>query len=167
MRHSDLGMERTDHGMERTLGDQPVRYLGISPYYYYEDAAAALDWLSRTVGFVEVVRYLDEEGVVKEAEMTAGDTVIQLSGYPGYWAEQGVSHPVGQENVLYVDDVDAHWARAKAAGVDPKPPGDKPYGVRAYSLTDPEGHVWSFWQRLTDTVALPEGWQEIRSGATA
>jgi uncharacterized glyoxalase superfamily protein PhnB len=145
------------------MADQPVRYQGISPYYYYEDASVALDWLARTFAFEEVVRYVDADGVVHEAEMRAGDTVIQLCGYAGFWAEQQADGPIGQENVLYVNDVDAHWARAKAAGTDPDPPEDKPYGVRSYSLKDPGGHQWSFWQRLTDKVQLQEGWQEIRA----
>jgi len=144
--------------------DRTVRYQGISPYYYYEDANAALEWLSRVFGFEEVVRYSDADGMVHEAEMRAGDVVIQVCGYPGYWSEQKADGPVGQENILYVNDVDAHWARTVAAGVQAEEPTDKPYGVRAYSLTDPGGHRWGFWQRLTDKVEIPPDWQEIRSG---
>ncbi|MFI5485964.1 VOC family protein [Micromonospora echinaurantiaca] len=141
---------------------QPVRYVGVSPYLYYEDAAAALDWLARTFGFEEQVRWVDPDGVVQEAEIRAGDTVFQVCGCPGFWAERGVAGPLGQENILYVDDVDAHWANTRAAGADPQAPEDKPYGVRAYGLKDPGGHSWVFWQRLTDTVELQPGWREIR-----
>jgi uncharacterized glyoxalase superfamily protein PhnB len=46
---------------------------------------------------------------------------------------------------LIVDDADAHYARAKAAGaqivVDIK---DEDYGGRGYTCRDPEGHIWNF-----------------------
>lgn len=141
-----------------------MSYLAISPYLYYEDAAAALSWLARTFGFTELVRFQDGDGVVREAELAAGETVIQVCGYAGYWAERGTTGPVGQELILYVDDVDAHWTRTTGAGVPASPPEDKPYGVRAYAVTDPGGHRWSFWQRLTDRVDLPADWQEVRPG---
>ena len=49
---------------------------------------------------------------------------------------------------VWVDDVDAVYERLKAAGVAVDPPGDKPYGVRMLSVTDPEGHRWGFMRRL-------------------
>ncbi len=146
------------------MDQKPVRYVGISPYLYYEDGAAALDWLARTFGFEEVVRWVDPDGVVQEAEMRAGGTVIQLCGCAGYWSQREAAGPAGQENILYVDDVDAHWARSRSAGADAEPPEDKPYGVRSYAMKDPGGHSWIFWQRLTDEVELQDGWQEIRDG---
>lgn len=46
---------------------------------------------------------------------------------------------------VIVDDVDAHHARAKAAGAEIViPPTDQHYGGRDYSARDVEGHVWSF-----------------------
>ena len=49
------------------MADQ-VRFREIGPYLYYADAAA-LEWLSTVFGFVERVRYVDQRGVVQEAEM--------------------------------------------------------------------------------------------------
>ena len=47
--------------------------------------------------------------------------------------------------MCYVDDVDAHYERAKAAGaVVRQEPEDRPDGLRMYSVADPEGHVWHF-----------------------
>ena len=44
-----------------------------------------------------------------------------------------------------VDDVDAHHARAVAAGAAiVRPPADTPYGAREYSARDLEGRLWSF-----------------------
>jgi uncharacterized glyoxalase superfamily protein PhnB len=52
----------------------------------------------------------------------------------------------GCNQALYVvvEDVDAHHARAAAAGAETVlPPTDQDYGGRAYTCRDPEGHVWS------------------------
>jgi uncharacterized glyoxalase superfamily protein PhnB len=45
-----------------------------------------------------------------------------------------------------VDDADAHHERVKAAGIDVKSPEDKPYGVRMFDVTDPDGYEWGFMQ---------------------
>jgi PhnB protein len=45
---------------------------------------------------------------------------------------------------IYLDDVDRHYAVAKAAGAEiVHPPKDVDYG-RTYSAVDPEGHPWFF-----------------------
>lgn len=141
-----------------------VRFSGVAPYLYYEDAEEALEWLARVFGFRERVRYVDEGGAVKVAEMAVGDTTIHVDGAgAGYWERNGRTDPVGHLLIVHVDDIDAHHAHAMAAGVHADPPEDKPYGVRVYTVTDSGGHSWSFWQHLRDEVELPEGWKEIRS----
>jgi len=46
---------------------------------------------------------------------------------------------------VYVEDVDAHHARAAAAGAEiAEEPHDEPYGERRYAAEDPEGHCWYF-----------------------
>ena len=61
---------------------------------------------------------------------------------------------VTQALCVYVDDVDAHCERAKAAGVKVvDPPTTTDYGEeywtdRSYEAVDPEGHMWWFTQRL-------------------
>jgi len=47
--------------------------------------------------------------------------------------------------VIHVDDVDAHFERARAEGarIDGGPV-DQPYGQREYDARDPEGHRWWF-----------------------
>jgi len=104
-------------------------FRGLSPYLYYEDANAALDWLARVFGFQEHRRYVDSDGSVQEAELRAGDAVIMLTGVgEGYWKTQDAPGPVGHLCVVYVDDVDAHYRNAVAAGLTAEPPSDKPYG---------------------------------------
>jgi uncharacterized glyoxalase superfamily protein PhnB len=126
----------------------------VTPYLLYEDVATALDWLSRAFGFEEQLRFTGEEGYVNHAEMKLGDGTIYL-GDPG----DHYRNPkrLGQETVgLYVlvDDVDAHYSRAKAAGAEINAePEDQEYGDRRYTATDPEGHVWFFAQQIRDVAA--------------
>jgi uncharacterized glyoxalase superfamily protein PhnB len=135
-----------------------VTIQGLTPYLYYEDAGAALDWLARVFGFIETVRYVDEAGVVKESEMRVGSATIQLCGHapdPG--------HGEGLLTIVHVDDVDAQHARVVAAGVDAPAPEQQPYGPRTFTVTDPWGYNWDFWQRVHDYVEGPGGLREVRS----
>lgn len=150
------------------MSDEVPRYLGLAPYLYYTDATEALEWLTRVFGFEEKVRYVDAAGEVFQAAVSAGDAEIQLTAVgPDYWEAKGVDGPVGQLNVVFVDDVDAQHARVREAigdTVEVTPPQDQPYGARLFTVQDIGGNSWAFWQRVSDTVELPAGWQEIRPG---
>ena len=53
--------------------------------------------------------------------------------------------------LVRVDDADAHYARAAAAGAQiVSPPTDYPYGERQYSAVDVGGHHWTFSQSIAD-----------------
>jgi uncharacterized glyoxalase superfamily protein PhnB len=146
-------------------GEKIATFLGITPYLYYEDAAAALDWLARVFGFEEIARYRDAAGVVKESEMRVGEQEIWINGAgPGFWEKKG--HRPDQLILVWVDGVDAHYHRVKAAGVQAAAPEDKPYAVRMYTVTDLEGYQWGFMQRLDMQVQLEEGWQEVLPDGT-
>jgi uncharacterized glyoxalase superfamily protein PhnB len=130
----------------------------IVPYLLYADCAAALEWLSRAFGFEETLRYTGEQGYVNHAEMRFGDAIFYM-GDPG--DDYRNPRELGAETVgIYVemdDDVDAHHARAEAAGAEiTEPPTDQEYGHRRYKARDPEGHEW-FFAQVTAQVA-PEDW---------
>jgi len=148
--------------------DQEPGYVGLAPYLYYSDATAALAWLTRVFGFIEEVRFEDASGEVFQATVGAGDARLQLAGVgPEYWEAKGVEGPVGQLNVVYVRDVDAQYERVCAALPEddaPEPPQDQPYGARIFTVADPGGNSWTFWQQVTDQVELPSGWREVRHG---
>ncbi len=64
---------------------------------------------------------------------------------------------------VYVDDVDAHYERAKAAGAEiEREPEDQPYGDRRYDVLDLEGQLWSFATRGRQVP--PEEWGAQRAG---
>ena len=82
------------------------------------------------------------------AEMALEDGVVMM-GSPG----EGFRNPkrlgqVTQSLYVYIDDVDAHCARAREAdAVILEEPADQPYGDRRYGARDPEGHHWYFASR--------------------
>ncbi|MGH9243887.1 MAG: VOC family protein [Acidimicrobiales bacterium] len=122
--------------------------IGIGPYLHYEDAAAAMDWLGRVLGFQERERWVRGDGFADEAEMRAGSTPLLLTGHgPGWWADQSQPRPLGHGTIVYVDDADAAHARAAAEGADPTDLGDMPWGYRGFTVVDPDGHEWYVWQR--------------------
>ena len=129
---------------------------GVTPYLYYSDAGAGLDWLAHVFGFVEEVRYVDDGGVVRESSMRIGSSTIQLCGH-----DPGPGHGKELLLIVHVDDVDAQHARVVAAGVAAPEPEQKPYGVRTFTVTDPWGYHWDFWQRSGDVE--PGGLSEVRS----
>lgn len=132
----------------------------ITPYLLYEDGAAALDFLATAFGFEEVLRSQSPEGRVWHAEMTFGDGNIYL-GEPG--REYKSPKRLGATTVaihVYVDDVDAHCERARAAGAEIRDePTDQEYGDRRYTAVDPEGHEWFFAQKIHDVAAEEWGAQ--------
>jgi PhnB protein len=129
----------------------------VTPYLLYEDVDAALDFLSRAFGFEEQLRYTGDEGYVNHAEMRLGDARIYL-GDPG--SEYRSPKRAGQTTVgiyVEVDDVDAHFERARAAGAEIlQEPADQEYGDRRYDAADLEGHHWHFAQKVRRVT--PEEW---------
>jgi uncharacterized glyoxalase superfamily protein PhnB len=126
----------------------------------YEDGFAALEWLAKAFGFRERARLQGPQGELAHGEMEAGDGLIMLATpTPDYesprrhrescerarkwsvvpWIIDGV--------LVHVDDVDAHYERAKAAGatilseIEDGPPG------RRYRAEDLEGHRWFFMEK--------------------
>lgn len=135
----------------------------ITPYLLYKDVDAALEFLSSAFGFKEVLRYTGEEGYVNHAEMRFGDGKIYL-GDPGgqYRNPRDLDQRTVGINVL-VDDVDAHFERAKAAGAEiSEEPTDQEYGERRYIARDPEGHLWFFAQPTREVA--PEEWGATVAG---
>ncbi|MGE5837849.1 MAG: VOC family protein [Acidobacteriota bacterium] len=129
----------------------------VIPMISYEDGIAALEWLSRAFGFRETARMTSPDGRLAHGEMEAGDGLIMLaSPSPDYQgpkrhqetceqARKWSSVPWIIDGVLvYVDDLDGHFKRARAAGarilsaIEEGPPG------RRYRAEDLEGHRWFF-----------------------
>jgi uncharacterized glyoxalase superfamily protein PhnB len=114
----------------------------VVPSLRYNDARRAVDWLQEAFGF-EAQLVVDGEGeTIAHAELTYGDGMVML----GTQRDDSYGSHVGQ-GWLYVvvEDADAHYARAKAAGAEiVRELEDQEYGSRDYSARDFEGNLWSF-----------------------
>jgi len=125
----------------------------LTPMLSYRDAPAAITFLADAFGFTERYRLAMPDGAIGHAELAHGDAVIALaSAYPDMGLDSPVDLPVRHSQLMVeVDDVDAHFERARAAGaIIQAEPEDQPHGGRMYRATDPEGHRWIFNQTRED-----------------
>jgi uncharacterized glyoxalase superfamily protein PhnB len=123
----------------------------FAPVLRYRNAAAAVDWLCAAFGFEKHRVVAGEDGEVLDAQLTFGDHMIMV--LPAHDAGLGrfIKQPdeVGgaetQSCYIVVENADAHYRKAKAAGaailLDIS---DDDHGGRGYACRDPEGHIWSF-----------------------
>ena len=126
----------------------------VTPYLLYEDVDGAVDWLTRVFGFSERMRLKGPDGRANHAEIQMGDGVVMM-GNPGA-DYQNPKRRGGATQLLYVyvEDVDRHFEAAKAAGATIlREPADQFYGDRTYGAEDPEGHHWSFAQRVREVAS--------------
>jgi uncharacterized glyoxalase superfamily protein PhnB len=119
--------------------------MSFYPSLLYRDAAAAMDWLERTLGFERREDHRDKQGTVQHAELSLGSGIVML-GSAGAGREPFGSLPAGGSLVYCaVEDVDALHERARDAGADiPLEPADTDYGSRDFTVRDPEGNLWAF-----------------------
>jgi uncharacterized glyoxalase superfamily protein PhnB len=123
----------------------------VTPYLYYEDVDSALAWLAKAFGLRERMRIPGPDGRAAHAEMALADGVVMM-GCPGkdYRSPRHLGH-VTHSLYVYVDGVDAHCERARAAGARIiEPPADQFYGDRRYGAEDVEGHHWFFAEHVRD-----------------
>ena len=123
----------------------------IIPCLRYRDAPAAIDWLCRAFGFERHAVYAEGD-IVHHAQLVFGNGMVMLGSADtaSEWGRR-IAQPgdIGgletQSPCVVVADVDAHYARAVAAGAElVQDIADQDYGGRGYSCRDPEGHLWWF-----------------------
>lgn len=133
------------------VSNPPAGFPRVTPYLYYRDVGAALDFLTEAFGFTVREKVPRDDGSIMHAEAKLADGMVML-GNPGPGFEgpgaRGYRHAV---TYVYVDDVDAHFRRAKTAGATiVQEPADQFYGDRTYAADDSEGHRWFFAQHVGD-----------------
>jgi PhnB protein len=133
------------------VDNPPAGFPRITPYLLYADVDAALDFVVKAFGFEETVRMPGADGTTMHAEARLGEGVVMM-GSPGpEYRNPAALGGSTQLVYVYVDDVDAHCAAARAAGATiTREPEDQFYGDRTYGVEDPEGHHWSFSQHVRD-----------------
>ena len=131
----------------------PEGHHTVTPYLSVQGASAAIDFYTKAFGATEVLRLAGPDGKLGHAEIQIGDSRVMLADeFPpmNFRAPRTVGGtPVHIH--LYVQDVDAIYARALAAGAKTlRPIADQFYGDRSVSLEDPFGHVWHVASRKED-----------------
>jgi uncharacterized glyoxalase superfamily protein PhnB len=127
------------------------------PFMRYHDARVAIAWLVQAFGLEERGVYPGPENTIAHAELGFGGSVLMLGSAKEDGLGLKTSRELGavtQGIYMYVPDIDAHYARAKAAGAEiVYELRDTDYGSREYAARDLEGNLWSFGTYLPGTPA--------------
>jgi uncharacterized glyoxalase superfamily protein PhnB len=116
---------------------KPDGYHSVTAYLVVDGAARLIDFLGQTFDAEEVERFAAPGNRVGHAEVRIGDSVVMLGDAHGeHKAMQAMLY-------VYVDDVDATFQRALAAGgTSVQAPADHFYGDRSGGVKDPAGNSW-------------------------
>jgi uncharacterized glyoxalase superfamily protein PhnB len=135
----------------------------LSSSVFYQDAAAAIEWLCDAFGFQVRLKIEGEKGRIEHSELVYGEALIMVgqesvnSDRP--WkrrlrSPKSLNGLSTQSIMLFVDDADAHCthARARGAQIVEEPAlhdyGEDYWADRSYGVLDLEGHMWWITQRV-------------------
>ena len=140
----------------------PSGWPRLSASVFYDEAAKAIDWLCRAFGFEVQLKIEGGDGSIVHSQLVFGDGLVMVGSAKGGpkarpWSTspQSIGGANTQALMLFVDDADAHCARARAAGARiaseaaTNDYGDDYWTDRSYEAIDPEGHHWWFVQRIS------------------
>ena len=135
---------------------------------FYQDAAAAIDWLCAAFGFEVRLKVEGDNGRIEHSELTYGEGLIMVGqegadparGWRNSMRSPKSLHGACTQSIMFfVDDAAAHCAHARARGATiVEEPATHDYGAEywadmSYGALDPEGHMWWITQRLRNPPA--------------
>lgn len=139
----------------------PKGWPRLSASVYYQEASKAIDWLCEAFGFEVRLKVEGEGGRIEHSELVFGDAVVMVGDES---VQKDKDRPakspksIGGVNtaniMIYVDDADAHCARARKAGAaityEPKVTdyGEDYWTDKSYQAEDFEGQRWWFCERV-------------------
>ncbi|HEX6376474.1 MAG TPA: VOC family protein [Allosphingosinicella sp.] len=132
----------------------PEGYHSVTPYLTVDGAAEAIRWYAQAFGATEALR-LPMGDKIGHAEIRIGDSFVMLADE---WPEMGMLGPKSRGGptaslMIYVEDSDAVFARAMAAGaIQERPVENQFYGDRSGTLIDPFGHRWTISTHVEDVA---------------
>ena len=131
------------------MNDRPT----FAPYLVVSNAAAAIDFYKKAFGATELARHpapgtdklMHAHLVIQGGHLMLADDFSSAMGGKSETPEALGGSPVTFH--LHVDNADAAWAQAVAAGARiTMPLADQFWGDRYGQLLDPFGHKWSIGQ---------------------
>jgi uncharacterized glyoxalase superfamily protein PhnB len=150
------------------MNPTPKDWPRLSSSVFYQDAAAAIDWLCNAFGFEVRLKVEGDNGRIEHSELTYGEGLIMV-GQESPESERiwkrSMRSPkslggAGTQSIMFfVDDAEAHCAHARVRGAHiVEEPATHDYGEdywtdRSYGARDPEGHLWWITQRLRSPSA--------------
>ncbi|HET9625248.1 MAG TPA: VOC family protein [Kofleriaceae bacterium] len=178
------------------MNPTPKGWPRISQSAFYKDPQRMIDWLCAAFGFELRLKVDGEAGKLVHSELVLPGGLVMVGGEHGtgdasdpvrkdFVAPASVGGGNTQNMFVYVDDIDAHCARARAAGatitIEPAVSdyGEDHWADRGYECIDAGGHRWWFAQRLSTGATFtpkldagdlgpsappPKGWPRISSG---
>src|SRR5271168_3784786 len=127
--------------MMRAMKNRSVPVDTVPPHVLYKDVVAAIDWLSKTFGFVEHYRYGEPNGTVSGAQMHLGDAWVMLKAAKANHSSPAQLGYGTQSLTIFVNDVDAHFRKVKSSGARiVEQLQQTVYGELQYAVVDLEGH---------------------------
>jgi len=145
------------------VNPSPSDWPRFSSAVFYQDAAAAIDWLCDAFGFQVRIKVEGEGGRIEHSELTYGEGLVMIAQEDAAaqrtWkrsmrSPRSLEGANTQSIMFYADDADAHCkhARARGARIVHEPEthdyGEEYWADRSYGALDPEGHYWSITQRV-------------------
>lgn len=120
----------------------------------YKNLPEAIRWLERAFGFIEHYRYGEPSG----AQLHLGDAWIMVRTARQDDYKNPAELCFGTQSLtIFVEDVERHFARAKAAGATiVEELNETEYGEFQYGAVDLEGHHWLFSRHARDVS--PDAW---------
>ncbi len=123
----------------------------ITSYLHPKGAPQLIDFLKRAFEAEEAFRALAPDGTVVHAKIRIGESVVEMG------EAHGPYQPMPTAYHLYVNDTDAVYRRALAAGaISLSEPADQPWGYRNAGVQDPGGNQWWINAPSEDVVLSTE-----------
>lgn len=119
----------------------------IAPWLAVGDGQKAVDFYTAAFGAVELNRLAGDDGTLAVAQLSIGGAVFWVQNDADASPERRGAGPVRM--ILSVDDPDAVFEQAIAAGAAVVAPMHEDYGWRTGRITDPFGHDWEMSKQLT------------------
>jgi PhnB protein len=129
------------------IKNPPKGYHTLTPGLNIDGAAEAIDFYRKAFGAEEESRMPGPTGKLMHAEIRIGDSVVMISDTMPEMGNTATTSSMW----LYVDDCDAAYKRAVAAGAKSiMEPADMFWGDRMSQVADKWGNKWGISTRIRD-----------------